>query len=209
LFFPAYRQEGLERRNAMKKWKYRVFWQVVTKDIEYQEKLDKYGAEGWEIIKNSILPSHTFPNDGNSYFYVLFKREIPEPETPPHPTDGVKIVESPVRTFGEEEHHICYICYQNIFGGEKAWSDHFLQEHPNSELPKFLWPKKSDGDSKPPNLDLSYDGPSTPDDSLSDAWDDENEDEDKGDKPSNPQIDQTAEIHEDRRKFADFHGPNP
>jgi hypothetical protein len=123
--------------------------------------------------------------------------------TPLHQAYKERMAEVAVRTFEASRHSICYVCMKEITGDENAMDDHFRQEHPIDELPSvrfpLKFPKKSDGDSKPPNLDLSYDGPSTPDDDLTDAWVEESS---KLSDPI-PQTDQTAEIHEDRRKFAD------
>ena len=74
----------------MKKWEYKIEWFTSTiNDEEIQEKINKLGSEGWELVsvsayKNSYVEDrpHLAGSEGNNRFIIksttlyYFKREI-------------------------------------------------------------------------------------------------------------------------------------
>ena len=73
----------------MKKWEYKIEWFIRTTNEEIQEKINKLGSEGWELVSVSADQKsyvedrpHLAGSEGNNRFIIksttlyYFKREI-------------------------------------------------------------------------------------------------------------------------------------
>ncbi len=131
----------------MKKWEYKIL-RLVADHPSHEENLNSLGADGWELTTSGNTVSSNFGGN-HQPLLLFFKREIPEPPTSKHEPkvvverrvigeDGKMRIESPEPP-AQTEHPAfgtkCYLCREEIIGGEIVWDDHFREKHPGDKLP--------------------------------------------------------------------------